>query len=130
MSSFYRLPASRTVRPMRRRAGRRLLVPAVVSLILVVFGLSGLLLLRTHPRFAVNRVVLEGVPEARRSEAEELTDGWIGRPLTREERLRKFHSCARRVLPRKAAERIVELVEDLERLPDIVEIMDLARADQ
>lgn len=81
MSSFYRLPASRTVRPMRRRAGRQLLVPAVVSLVLVVLALSGLLLLRTHPRFAVNRVVLEGVPEARRAETEELTDGWIGRPL-------------------------------------------------
>ena len=81
MSSFYRLPASRTVRPMRRGAGRRLLVPAVVCLLFVILGLSGLLLLRTHSRFAVNRVVLEGVPEARRSEAEELTDGWIGRPL-------------------------------------------------
>jgi hypothetical protein len=34
-----------------------------------------------HPRFAVNRVVLEGVPETRRAEAEELTDAWIGRPL-------------------------------------------------
>jgi hypothetical protein len=66
---------------MRRGAGRRLLVPAVVCLLFVVLGLSGLLLLRTHPRFAVNRVVLEGVPEARRSDAEELTDGWIGRPL-------------------------------------------------
>lgn len=55
--------------------------------------------------------------------------GWIGLPLTREERLRKFHSCARRVLPGNAADRIVELVEDLERLPDIVEIMELARAD-
>ena len=66
---------------MRRGAGRRLLLPAMVSLLLVVLGLSGLLLLRTHPRFVVNRVVLEGVPEARRSEAEELTDGWIGRPL-------------------------------------------------
>jgi 2-methylcitrate dehydratase PrpD len=55
--------------------------------------------------------------------------GWIGLPLTREERLRKFHSCARRVLPRNAGDRIVELVEDLERLPDIAEIMNLARAD-
>jgi aconitate decarboxylase len=56
--------------------------------------------------------------------------GWIGLPLTRQQRLTKFHSCARRVLPKKAAERIVELVEDLERLPDIVELMDLARADK
>lgn len=81
MSSFYRLPASRAVRPMRRRAGRQLLMPGVVLLLLVGLGLAGLLLLRTHPRFAVNRVVLEGVPEARRAEVEELTDGWIGSPL-------------------------------------------------
>lgn len=81
MSSFYRPPAPRAIRPGRRRPGRRLLMPAVVSLLLVVLALSGLLLLRTHPRFAVNRVVLEGVPEARRAEVEELTDGWIGSPL-------------------------------------------------
>lgn len=56
--------------------------------------------------------------------------GWIGLPLSRDERLRKFHSCARRVLAKNAADRIVELVEDLERLPDVVEIMDLARADR
>ena len=56
--------------------------------------------------------------------------GWVGIPLAREERLKKFHSCARRVLVRSGADRIVELVEDLERLPDIVEVMDLARADQ
>lgn len=56
-------------------------MPAVASLALVVVTLSGFLLLRTHPRFAVNRVVLEGVPEARRAEVEELTDGWIGGPL-------------------------------------------------
>ena len=56
-------------------------MPALLSLVLVLAAFSGILLLRTHSRFAVNRVVLEGVPEARRSEAEELTDGWIGRPL-------------------------------------------------
>jgi cell division septal protein FtsQ len=81
LSSFYRPPSSRTIRPTRRRAGRRLLVPAVVSLLLAVLGFSGFLLLRTHQRFAVNRVVLEGVPEARRAEVEELTDAWIGGAL-------------------------------------------------
>ncbi len=80
MSPFYRPPSSRTVRPTRRRQGRRLLVPALSALLLAVFALGGLLVLRTHPRFAVTRVVLEGVPDARRSEAEELTDGWIGQP--------------------------------------------------
>lgn len=54
--------------------------------------------------------------------------GWIGHPLTREQRLKKFHSCARRVLTAEAAERIVELVERLEGLPDVREIMDVARA--
>ena len=65
---------------MRRRAGRRLIVPALTVLFLAALGLSGFAVLRTHPRFAVTRVILEGVPEARRAEAEELTDGWIGRP--------------------------------------------------
>ena len=80
MSPFYRPPSARTVRPMRRRSGRRLLVSGVSALLLVLLALSGLVVLRTHPRFAVTRVVLEGVPEARRAEAEELTDGWIGQP--------------------------------------------------
>ena len=80
LSSFYRPPSSRTVRPTRRRPGRRLLVPALTLLLLAAIALGGLVVLRTHPRFAVTRVVLDGVPEARRAEAEELTDGWIGRP--------------------------------------------------
>lgn len=81
MSSFYRPPASRTIRPGRRRPGRRLLVPGLAALLSAAFALLGLLVLRTHPLFAVNRVVLEGVSEARRAEVEDLTDGWIGSPL-------------------------------------------------
>jgi aconitate decarboxylase len=54
--------------------------------------------------------------------------GWVGSPLTREQRLRKFHSCAQRVLKKDAADRIVELVEKLEALADVGELMDLARA--
>ena len=54
--------------------------------------------------------------------------GWIGYPLTRGERLKKFHSCARRVLDRAAAERIVEQVETLDTLADVREIMDIVRA--
>ena len=53
--------------------------------------------------------------------------GWVGYPLTREQRLKKFHSCARRVLDERAASRVVELVERLDTLEDVAEIMDLVR---
>ncbi|HTD89189.1 MAG TPA: MmgE/PrpD family protein [Burkholderiales bacterium] len=53
--------------------------------------------------------------------------GWIGSPLTREQRMKKFHSCARRVLSPDKAERIVALVEDLEQLQDVSELMTLVR---
>jgi cell division protein FtsQ len=81
VSSFYRPPASRVVRPTRRRSGRRALLPGLVVLALALAALTGVLVLKHHPRFAVTRVVLEGVPESRRSEAEELTDGFLGQPL-------------------------------------------------
>jgi aconitate decarboxylase len=58
----------------------------------------------------------------------ETLSGWVGHPLTREQRLKKFFSCTRHVLDRGQAERMVELVERLESLDDIVEIMDIARA--
>ncbi len=53
--------------------------------------------------------------------------GWIGSPLTREQRMKKFHACARRVLAPDQAERIVELVENLEQLQDVGELMGLLR---
>jgi aconitate decarboxylase len=53
--------------------------------------------------------------------------GWIGQPLTREQRLKKFHSCARRVLDAPSAERVVELVDRLEALESVTEIMDIVR---
>jgi aconitate decarboxylase len=53
--------------------------------------------------------------------------GWIGYPLARAERLKKFHSCARRVLGAASAERIVELVEKLDTLVAVREIMDIVR---
>jgi len=56
--------------------------------------------------------------------------GWIGQPLTREQRLKKFHSCARRVLDANAANRVVALVDDLDRLESVKEIMDIVRADK
>ena len=55
--------------------------------------------------------------------------GWMGIPLTREQRLKKFHACTRRVLGEKSASRVLELVEKLETLPDVIELMDLVRCD-
>jgi aconitate decarboxylase len=53
--------------------------------------------------------------------------GWIGQPLTREQRMKKFYSCARRVLDASAADRVVELVERLDTLDDVREMMDIVR---
>jgi 2-methylcitrate dehydratase PrpD len=64
----------------------------------------------------------------RLSKRMERLSGWIGQPLTRAQRLQKFHSCARRVLNVRAADRVVELVEQLEELHDMQEIMDLVRS--
>jgi 2-methylcitrate dehydratase PrpD len=55
--------------------------------------------------------------------------GWIGQPLTREQRLKKFYSCARRVLDQKSADRVVELVEKLDDLDDVCEIMRIVSAE-
>jgi cell division protein FtsQ len=81
VSSFYRPPSARLVRPARRRSPWRALGPALVLAAVALAALGGLLVLKLHPRFAVKRIVLEGVPEARRGEAEEVTDGLLGRPL-------------------------------------------------
>jgi aconitate decarboxylase len=56
--------------------------------------------------------------------------GWVGYPLTAEQRMKKFHTCARRVIDASSAERIVALVERLEALNDVTEIMDLVRGEQ
>ncbi len=56
--------------------------------------------------------------------------GWIGHPLTREQRLKKFFSCSRRVLEEKQSHRVLELVEQLETLPDVTEIMDIVRVER
>ena len=58
----------------------------------------------------------------------ERLSGWVGFPLTAEQRMRKFRSCAQRVLDDAAAERVVALVNELERLPDVRPIMDIVRA--
>ena len=54
--------------------------------------------------------------------------GWVGIPLSPEQRLKKFNSCAARVLKPDAAARVVGLVERLEALSDVREIMDIVRA--
>ncbi len=53
--------------------------------------------------------------------------GWIGYPLTGEQRMRKFNIAARRVLKDDAAARVVELVNQLEKLADVRAIMDIVR---
>ncbi len=58
--------------------------------------------------------------------------GWPGEggvPLTREQRHRKFFACTRRELEESAARRMLERVEALDTLPDVNEIMDIARCD-
>lgn len=54
--------------------------------------------------------------------------GWVGVPLTPEQRLKKFNACAARVLKPAAAARVVHRVERLEELGDVREIMDIVRA--
>ncbi len=56
--------------------------------------------------------------------------GWIGSPLTREQRLKKFDACTRRVFDEKAAGRMLALVEDLDQLADVHELMDIARCER
>ncbi len=48
-------------------------------------------------------------------------------PLTREERLFKFHDCAQQLLNTKDASRVNELVERLERLKNITELTSILR---
>lgn len=80
--SFYRPPGPVAARPASEteRARRTFLLLGGALLAAAAAG-GVLLVLRLHPRFVVTRVVLEGVPEARRTAAEEVTDRWIGEPL-------------------------------------------------
>ena len=65
----------------------------------------------------------------RLSKTVERLTGWVGVPLTDAERLRKFDTCAARVLNAGAARRVVELVERLDALDDVRGIMDIVRSD-
>jgi aconitate decarboxylase len=49
--------------------------------------------------------------------------GWIGLPLTREQRMKKFHSCAKRVLADDVAARVVACVESLEQQTGVAQLM-------
>ena len=57
---------------------------------------------------------------------EKLT-GWVGNPLSLEQRMRKFNACAQRVLSADNAERVVSLVNRLDTLDDVRTIMDIVR---
>ncbi|HQR45294.1 MAG TPA: FtsQ-type POTRA domain-containing protein [Thermoanaerobaculia bacterium] len=108
MSSFYRPPVSRRIRPTRRRSAWRALGPTLAVLALALAALLGAVVLTHHPRFAVKRVVLEGVPEARRAEAEEVTDAFLGRPLLFADLDAAVESLAKRPwVARVAARRLV-----------------------
>lgn len=48
-------------------------------------------------------------------------------PLTREQRLGKYFSCARHALDERAAQRVLEMVDGLESLADVTEMMDILR---
>lgn len=57
---------------------------------------------------------------------EKLT-GWIGFPLTRDQRLKKFFVCVRDALDASQAERVVELSETLPALETLDEVMAIIR---
>jgi aconitate decarboxylase len=53
--------------------------------------------------------------------------GFVGYPLNRDARLKKFFACADGILSRDKADQVLRLVETLDQLPDIIELMDLLR---
>lgn len=57
----------------------------------------------------------------------EQLSGWVGYPLSTEQRIKKFNACARRVLSDAHAARVIELVNALETLGDVRELMDIVR---
>jgi len=75
--------------------------------------------------WAVVTVALKGGRSVRKKV--DTLSGWCGHPLSREERLKKFHSCVRRKLPTAAADELLALVERIETLGDVDRIMAIAR---
>jgi 2-methylcitrate dehydratase PrpD len=53
--------------------------------------------------------------------------GFVGYPLDRDVRLKKFFACADGILSRDKADQVLRLVETMDQLPDIIELMDLLR---
>lgn len=51
--------------------------------------------------------------------------GMVGIPLSRAERLRKFYSCATRVMGQTQADKVVQLIDDMASLPDVRNLMGL-----
>ena len=92
--------------------------------------------LRMDDAIPLDRLKMHVIVDVRLKDGRQLSKrvdrllGEAGNPLTRDQRLKKFFSCTRRVLEEKAAVRMLELVEQLERLPDITEVMDIARCDR
>jgi aconitate decarboxylase len=56
--------------------------------------------------------------------------GWVGNPLSREQRHKKFHACTRELIDAPHADLLVELAEHLDDLDDICVIMDILRGKQ
>ena len=53
--------------------------------------------------------------------------GWLGFPLSREQRVNKFFGCARGILDKDQADQVLGFVDRLETLSEIGEMMDLLR---
>ncbi len=53
--------------------------------------------------------------------------GSIDNPMSREERLSKVRMCARRVLSSQDIERIIAMVETLEKMPELGQMMAILR---
>jgi aconitate decarboxylase len=53
--------------------------------------------------------------------------GWVGIPLTREQRTNKFMSCVRKAISDADAQRVIDTVERLEELDDVRKIMAIVR---
>lgn len=75
--------------------------------------------------FVVTTVVLK---DGRKfTEKVQKLTGWVGHPLSREERLKKVDVCARRVIDKERIAEMVAMVEELERLDNVAPLLDLVR---
>ncbi|MDD9207561.1 MmgE/PrpD family protein [Georgenia sp. 10Sc9-8] len=63
------------------------------------------------------------------SERVDKLTGMPGVPLTAEQRMEKFSTCASRVLDEEAVIQLADLLQRIDELPDVRSLMDLARSD-